>query len=312
MNSVATGHRRLIAGAIDVHCHGYPELARGYGEGLDDATVARDVVESGMTGYVLKSHLWPTADRAYHIAQQVPDVVVVGSITLNAVVGGVNPGVLEAAIVQGAGAAWFPTWTAANDLRRHGFSRNIPARSRGLQQFMEHGLSVLDGAGSLTDGAKGVLRVAHDADIVMGTGHLAPAESLALMAEAQRIGYDKLVFTHPDSNSVGASADEITEAGKRGAYIEWTFAGLRPESQRIKAQEIVEWIGRLGAARCVLTTDAYGLSPLSPPALLQFFAGTVHNLGVGEEDIRMMTVDTPRRLVGLPEKPVETSTGRQQ
>lgn len=283
---------------FDLHTHGYPELLPGFGTELDDIEMARYARSQQMAGYVLKSHLWPTMDRAYHIRQQVPGIDVVPSIVLNALVGGIQAGVLETAIVQGAGAAWFPTWSSTNDLKRNGFSRRIRQMLPGLQAMMGQGLTVLNESGSLTAEARDVLRVAKEYQIVLGTGHLSAPEVLALAAEAGRIGYERLVFTHPDSNSVKADDETILEVAQLGAYIEWTFVGMLPESQRIKPQQVVEWIGKIGPQRCVLTTDTFGPASLREPDLFKLYLGTLRNLGVTDDDLQVMSVKNPAFLAG--------------
>jgi Family of unknown function (DUF6282) len=75
----------------------------------------------------------------------------------------------------------------------------------------KEGMSVLKD-GSLTQEAKEVLRIAREAEIMVGTGHISPDESLALMSEAQHIGYNRLVFTHPWSPSIAASDEDRGKA----------------------------------------------------------------------------------------------------
>lgn len=287
----------MLDGAIDLHVHGYPELKIGYGEGLDDVRMARRAKKKGLGGYVLKSHVWPTMDRVYHIRRRVKGIGIEGGIVLNSLLGGVSPGVVEMAVAQGAKAVWFPTWSSANDLRRGGFSKLVRDVLPGLDPFMGQGLTVIDDWGRLTAEARDVLAVAKSGGVMVGTGHLSPAEALALAGEAERIGFNRLVFTHPDSNSVGASEGEILEAAKRGAYIEWCFNAVSPTSQRMKAQRVVEWINVLGADRCVLSTDIFGRAPLLEPDLFQFFVGTLHNLGLSDAQVKTMVVENPRLIL---------------
>lgn len=287
----------LLRGAFDLHTHGYPEIHLGFGTELADIEMAEYARSRDMAGYVLKSHIWPTMDRAYHIGRQIPGIRVVSSIVLNTLVGGIRPGIVDAAVSQGAGAVWFPTWSSANDLQRGGFSRLVRRMLPGLQSFMEEGLTVLNGSGGLSGPARDVLHVANEAGIAVGTGHLSPREVLALAGEAERIGFERLIFTHPDSNSVGAADDEILEAARRGAYVEWTFVGMLPASQRIRPQTVVEWIGKLGPERCVLTTDTFGDAGLPEPDLFQLYLGTLASLGVADADLRLMAVENPLAII---------------
>ena len=77
----------LLRGAIDLHHHGYPEIALDVRTRHDDRDELRCAADAGMSAIVLKSHMWPTVGRAYHLARAVPDIVVLSSITLNPIAG---------------------------------------------------------------------------------------------------------------------------------------------------------------------------------------------------------------------------------
>lgn len=287
----------LLKDAFDLHVHGYPEVHRTLGMALDDVEQAQYAQTKEMAGYVLKSHIWPTMDRAYHIDRLVSGIDVAPSIVLNHIVGGVDPSVVEAAIVQGARAIFFPTWTSANDIKNGGFSRLIRRELPSLASLMDHGLTVIDGDGALTVNARDVLRVAKEHEVLVSTGHLSGREAVALSREADRIDFRRLIFSHPDSRSVGASDDEIVEAAQLGTFIEWTFIGMLPVSQRIKPQTVVDWIERLGVDRCVMTTDTFGPGCLPEPDQLKLYISVMLECGVSPEDIKSMVSVTPRRLM---------------
>ena len=131
----------LLVGAFDLHTHGYPEIHLGLGMALDDFEQAEYAKSKGMAGYLLKSHLWPTMDRVYHLRQRIDGIKIVPSIVLNSIVGGIDPGVLEAAILQGCEAAFFPTWTSQNDLALGGFFTNNQTRiahTRTIHEIRTH------------------------------------------------------------------------------------------------------------------------------------------------------------------------------
>jgi hypothetical protein len=61
---------RLVRGAIDIHVHGQPDLTESLKNRGDDVEVARMAQDYGMAGWVLKSHLWSTMDRARRIRDE--------------------------------------------------------------------------------------------------------------------------------------------------------------------------------------------------------------------------------------------------
>src|SRR5437762_11801038 len=80
--------RGLLAGAFDMHVHSGPDvLPRKF----DDVTLVERTRESGMGGFVLKSHYVCTADRANLIRELFPDVKAYCGVVLNHAVGGLNP-----------------------------------------------------------------------------------------------------------------------------------------------------------------------------------------------------------------------------
>lgn len=291
--------KELLVGAFDLHVHGYPEIHLDLGMALDDVEQAEYAKSKGMAGYILKSHLWPTMDRVYHIRQRVEGIKIVPSIVLNSIVGGISPGLLEAAILQGCEAAFFPTWTSQNDLEKGGFSRTIAKELPSLKSFLNQGLTVVDNDGKLTPNARATLKVAADANMTIATGHLSGLEIVALAHEAEKIGYRKLVVTHPDSKSVVATDSEIMESVKSGAFIEWTLHGMMPKSQRMHPSKIVEWISKIGPTQCVLTTDVFGRSSLPEPDEFQLYLGLLHEFGISTEDIKIMSHTNPLFLVNM-------------
>lgn len=293
---------QLLRGAIDLHQHGYPEISfacRTRTSDLDNLIASRS---AGFAGIVLKSHFWPTVGRAYHLKHQVPGIEVFPSITLNPVVGGFDALAVEAAAVQGARVIWFPTWGAANDRERGGISGSfIPMfLKRAANLRSEPGLRVIDERGRVKSEVLECLAVANEYKMLICTGHISPRESIALAGAAKDIGIESFVFTHPDSGSVGASADEVKEMMKLGATYEVCALGLMPYYQRVRIQEVVDVIQAFGAENVVLSSDYFHeWFPLSGEAI-RIMVGTLLDCGVAPSEISKMVCENPRRLLGLP------------
>ena len=290
----------LLRGGIDMHCHAYPEFSLEAPNRFSNEDTVRMMREAGMGGVIFKSHIWPTISAAAALNALYEDFSVFGSITLNASSGGVCLWALESASKQGAKVAYMPTWSARNDLAVGGINKHIERYLPTLSTFpREEGFSPLDTDGKVTAVTRDVLAFMRDRDMVLFTGHLSPNESIAIARAAKDIGFGKLVFNHPDSGSVKADFDQIVTMAELGGYVEICALGLTPLYYRITPQKFKEIIHRIGAERCVLSTDYF--FEWSPPASeqMRLLIGSLLEVGVGEDEVRTMVRDNPRLLLGM-------------
>src|SRR5258708_18262020 len=105
--------RDLVHGAYDLHVHTGPDLLPRSASDLDLAYRFR---ERGLPGFVIKSHYVPSAPRAALVRSLVPEVHVLGAITLNAAVGGMNTVAVENAARDGSPSRCVPTFTGAHQM----------------------------------------------------------------------------------------------------------------------------------------------------------------------------------------------------
>jgi hypothetical protein len=285
-----------------MHVHGYPDVGLGWQMRTDDLTMARLARDSGLRGLVLKSHFWPTMDRALILNQRLnaTDFEVYGSITLNHLVGGVSPMAAEAAALHGARVIFMPTWGSRNDhghggvVRREIIDRLLPSFGPRLETGA---VTVIDGNGHLRPEARDVLAVAKEYSLVVSTGHVSVAESLAIAGVAAEIGHDKLIFGHPFSRSVRADPAMMRDMADRGALIEMTHTHTVMADPPARIVDIYEAIVALGPERVILTTDVY--FPWQPPQAesMRMFVGQLRDQGCSDEDLRTMVVANPARLL---------------
>ena len=66
-----------VAGAVDLHCHPYPDLFPRLADDFDIVRAARD---AGMKAIVLKCHHENTVSRAYLVQRVIPGIQVFGGI----------------------------------------------------------------------------------------------------------------------------------------------------------------------------------------------------------------------------------------
>lgn len=290
----------LLNGVIDLHCHGYPEISFDVKMRLEDVEAAQLAAKAGMKGIVLKSHMWPTVGRVYQLKNQISDIEIYSSITLNTVVGGFSPWATESALKQGAKVIWMPTWSARNDFERNGFSNSMKTYLPTLNKFkVAESLTVFDGSGEINEEVKEIFALARNYDVAIFTGHLSPKETLALCREAKKIGFKKLIFGHPDSRIVGAQIEHIKEMAEMNFFIEFTFIGMLPGFQRISPKEVCQRIKEVGAHRSILTTDAFYSWTPPPSEMMRMFIATLLDQGVTVSEIETMTQKIPRELLNL-------------
>jgi hypothetical protein len=291
----------LLHGAVDLHHHGFPEFTLEHPTRMDDAAELAHARSAGMGGIVLKSHFFPTTTAAWRLNRELGGgIECFPSITLNPCAGGFSPLALEAAARQGARAVFMPTWGAANDIRRGGISRYIGTYLKNARNLTpEGGLTATDESGRIRTEVSECLAVAAEFGMLVATGHVSPKESLAVTAEARRLGVRDVMFQHPDSHSIGASREEIRELAAAGAMIEFCALGFLAAFQRLPMPTCIEIIREVGAERVVLTTDCF--FHWMPPAaeLLRITLGSMLFHGLSVEEAGLLVRDNPRRMLGL-------------
>ena len=101
----------LLKHAYDLHIHCGPDIIPRSVTALE---MAERAVKRGMKGFAIKSHYAPTCLQAATVRACYPGCNAVGTITLNASVGGLNPLAVETAARMGAKIVWCPTFDSAS------------------------------------------------------------------------------------------------------------------------------------------------------------------------------------------------------
>lgn len=273
-----------LAGAIDLHLHGSPDVRPRY---ADDLTLAREAAAAGMRAILLKCHAFPTADRAALIDPLVEGTHVFGGVVLNHAVGGINPAAAGAALEIGARCVWMPTHDAAH----HNQHVGVPG-----------GLRAVDRSGRLISDARRVVDLAARHGAILATGHLSPEESAAIVGYAGRIGHSKVLITHPDSALVEMTVEQQMELAGAGAIMERCYVDTTEKPGRITMDELAARILTVGARSSILTTDLG--QPHNPPPVTGFelFLGQLAQAGIDRPALRLMSATNPARLLGLEEQ----------
>jgi len=280
-----------LSGAIDLHVHSAPDV---YPRLLDDLEVVQAAEAAGMRGVLLKSHHTLTADRAQMVERQVT-IAVRGGLALNLSVGGINPVAVETAIAFGAKQIWMPTIHARHCLRTATGEMFEAEARKGYT-----GLTPFDEDGKPVEGLLAILEMVRDADAVLGTGHLAPEEALALLQTAHDMNLHRLLVTHPLMHFTLYSTDQMQHARDLGAYLEFDALSCVPGwPKAMPPDTTAQAIAEVGADRCVLASDGGQTWNPSAPQMFLAFAEELARCGVAEVSLRQMMNDNPAYLLGL-------------
>jgi hypothetical protein len=293
--------RELVRGAVDYHVHIAPDFVE---RRITDIALARRCLDTGLAGFGLKSHYTSTAERAQVVAEAVPGVTVLGSITLNRSVGGLNPLAVEVAAREGARIVWFPTVSSVNEqheVLQADPDGEVPVWVRFELSLRDAGLAcepvpVVDEAGVLLPEARAVLEVIARHDLVLCTGHLSRDEIFRLVDAAVEAGVRDIVVTHPEFPSQDVSPADQLALAERGALMERCFTtvytGKAPWERFFEATRAV------GPERTVWGTDLG--QRFNPPVEdgLALMADRFLAAGFGEDDVRTMAVTNTQRVAG--------------
>ncbi len=287
----------LLEGSIDLHAHIFPQVFLEEPGRVRDQEWAELAIQSGMKGFVMKSHLWPTMAQASLINQVYKNFNAMGAIVLNSNVGGISPFAAESATRLGAKIIWMPTYTTKNDIKKGAYSKQIETAYK--QPPPKKNLSIFDKDGEIAQEVNLVLEIARDANIAIATGHLSAEEGVALAKRASKIGLKKFIFTHPIISVVGATEEQLMEVSNLGYFIEFTWISAFPMWQGLDPNLIAKFAKKIGPHRCLMTTDAQLDWNPPPPEMLRMFIASMLRIGLKSQEIRLMVQENPSRLVDL-------------
>jgi hypothetical protein len=294
--------RELLQGAFDTHLHIGPDVVE---RKIDDISLAHRFAELGMAGFLLKSHYTSTAERASVVSAAVPGVLVLGAISLNRAVGGLNPLAVEVAAREGARTVWLPTVDSVNESheREAPPGAKVPVWVKLQLELREQGIEietvpVVDSDGGVLAETRAVLATIARHEMVLATGHLGRDEIFTVVDAAVQEGVREIVITHPEFPSQNLSIEDQRGLVQRGALLERCFT--TPHTGKVSWEQWIENIRATGPEHSVLSTD---LGQVFNPAVEDGMGLMVDRLleaGFDDEEVHMMAVINTRRVAGVP------------
>ena len=297
--AVSAAAWEALAGAYDLQVHVAPDVIE---RRIDDLDLAKEFLAHGMRGFVLKSHYFPTAERAKVVSKAVPGIHAYGAITLNHSVGGLNPVAVELAGRSGTKIVWMPTVDAANETagRPDGAKTKLPFWAKIQLELAATGINpppmtVIEEDGRVTGAARTCLELIKKYDMILATGHLGKKEILALVKTAREIGLRKVVVTHAEFPSQSLTAEEQFELAELGAIIEHCFTTMY--TGKSSWEGMFEATRKVGTRRTMMSTD---LGQTINPGVAEgfaMFAQKMLDAGFTVEEIHHMAATVPASLV---------------
>jgi len=288
-----------IQGGYDLQVHVAPDVIE---RRIDDVGLALEFLSKGLKGFVLKSHYFPTAERAKVVSRAVTGIEAYGALTLNHSIGGLNPVAVELAGRAGGKIVWMPTVDAANETagRVDGPNVKLPFWAKIQRELAATGISpppltVLGEDGKVNEPARRCLEGIRHHDMILATGHLGRREIFALVRAAKEMKLKKVLVTHAEFPSQNLTAGEQLELANDGALIEHCFTTMH--TNKAPWETVFDSIRRVGPERCVMSTDLG--QTINPPVAEGFamFAQKLLEAGFAGADIRRMSVINPGALV---------------
>jgi hypothetical protein len=292
---------KILEGAYDLHVHSAPDIIK---RKLDDVDMVERLRASKIKGYAIKSHVSSTTGRAKLINKLYPDVDLIGTISLNNAVGGLNPFAVEVAARDGAKLVWLPTIDSVNEQEHIDKIANtnpekLPFFAKFRMELKEKGklqdpIYILDGD-SLKKAVYDIIETAIEYDLSIATGHISTKEVFVLAKEAKKAGFKKLIITHPEFPSTSMTKEEQKELADMGAILEHCFT--TPYTNKITWEEVYEQIRYVGPEHCIISTDLGQPAYVYPDEGMKIFAENLLNNGFSENEIKIMTCENTKYLI---------------
>lgn len=293
---VSAAIRKVLDGAVDLHCHSGPSP---FPRRFDHVEASWDGQRIGMRAILVKSHHHNTVMDLLAMGPWLAEAptAMYGGIALNSQVGGFNPSAVAMSLKMGGRGVWGPTFSSAQHIAHHQEGDSFP--SSGLD-MRESEVSPFDESGDVSADARHVVDLIAEADVMLTGGHMGVDAIGPLFEVARQAGVRRLLVNHPDF-LVGATHDDARRLVAAGAYIEHSIAMYDPRNKdwTWPISRLLDWIDAVGPEHTVLGSD---LGQVGNPLPVDGFVHIAEQLldhGVSETDLRRMVVENPAFLLGL-------------
>lgn len=295
-----TEPRLDLAGVVDVHVHGAPDvIPRRH----TDLELAQRAKAAGMSAIVLKSHHESTVGRAA-LACAAADFRVYGGLVLNRFVsGGLQPDVVEASLELGARIIWLPTLSSVAHTATFGHTNRLwtdPDREPPVTPDHLPPIHLEDS--KARQALQRICQLVAREDAVLASGHVGEWEILLAGGLAQK-ARARFLVTHPEYRVPGLSPERQRAAAvalPQAFFERCSYVAFSAVEQPTMVGRIVEGIAATGGpSRNLISSDlGQPASPAYPDGLMAFGHALV-GAGMAPDEVGTMMTDTPRTVLGL-------------
>ena len=281
--------RNYLQGAIDTHVHSAPDVRA---RKMSDLELVDAAVSRGVRAIVIKSHHVPTVGRA-SIANEYcrrkygddTGFQMFGGITLNQFVGGLNPWAVETALKMGGKIVWLPTVHSEQQTKRE----------------KKEGAVICVRDGKVVPELVSILKLIKEYDAALATAHLSPSDIFTIVEEARKLGLEKIVINHPESNLVGLTMEEQKRlALDYGAKLEHCYAQpIGGGKYKSNLEENARTMKEIGSEHLIIATDA---GQTQNPYWYESFEESIRYMaehGASDEDLDNMVKKNPAYILGI-------------
>ncbi len=293
--------KRLVQGAIDLHCHSGPSVMPRY---FDHYDAMQEASAAGVKAVLIKDHYYSATPVTELLNKHFSHlkVTLLSGVPLNNTTGGLNLYAVEHGIKLGAKVIWMPTFSSKNHLDHHKKDEHFKDKFPQTKKVMIEPtpLTVTDGKGHLLPEVLPILDLIAESDVVLSSGHLHIDEIWPLFEEAKKRGVKRLLCNHP-TYVVDATLQDIRRLIEMDVYVEHSMCMFIPGSKFkfYEPQDLKDMIEAGTVDRTILGSD---LGQVGNPGLVEGFQNVIEtclDLGYSEADVRKMTSTNAADLVGL-------------
>lgn len=300
-----------VKDAIDIHCH--CDAAH-----QDALSVAKLASKNGMRGLLYKSIAGKNraesvrkvrdALKQWADEEKVEPILCWAGANVAGRSAPPSPAKVRELLDGGIGAIWMPVAMHANTLSKIGGRKSWwdPSAGRGeltpalsWEEALKVGHYALDDHGKLKPAIKDIVALLKEREVPLFFGHATHPEIYALAEECAKIGHKKAVIDHPFSPFVNLSIAQMTELGKAGVYLNFTYDEISP-LLGVDPFDMYKAIRSIGVEHVTLSSDCG--EPLFPNSVegMRQMCAYMRAFGLSESEVKTVSRDNPARILGLP------------